>query len=292
MVNDVACINYDWFPTIAELCGIESIPEEVEGKSLLPVIMDNASTQHEVFHWKLGKQWAVRSGSWKLLGNPSDPSKKYPLDGENDQLFLVNLEQDVGEEFNVIKQHPEIAAELINKHLEWDFGTPSDIPVSLPPIQNLAVDAKIELTTQPHPSYQGAGAVTLINNLRGSYQFDDGQWLGFEGDDLDARINFDKPVEITKVTIRVLQDTGNWIFLPKSVLLKTGLGENKLKEVKLIQTDPKLFRKGFIIKEYEFEVEGLSQVLQLEIDNLGVCPDWHPGKGGKSWLFLDEIIVE
>ncbi len=137
MVNDVASINYDWFPTIAELCGIESIPEAVEGKSLLPVILDDAPSQHEVFHWKLGKQWAVRSGSWKLLGNPSDPSKKFPLDGENDQLFLVNLAEDIGEENNLIKQYPDIANELINKHLEWEFGNPSDIPVSLLSIKNL-----------------------------------------------------------------------------------------------------------------------------------------------------------
>ncbi|MCX6169376.1 MAG: hypothetical protein NTX65_08550 [Ignavibacteriales bacterium] len=26
--------------------------------------------------------------------------------------------------------------------------------------------------------------------------------------------------------------------------------------------------------------------------NVGRCPAWHPGAGGKSWIFVDEIIVE
>jgi hypothetical protein len=29
----------------------------------------------------------------------------------------------------------------------------------------------------------------------------------------------------------------------------------------------------------------------MEAKNIGVCPDWHPGKGEKAWIFVDEIIV-
>ena len=25
--------------------------------------------------------------------------------------------------------------------------------------------------------------------------------------------------------------------------------------------------------------------------NYGICPDWHLGSGGKTWLFVDEIII-
>ena len=26
--------------------------------------------------------------------------------------------------------------------------------------------------------------------------------------------------------------------------------------------------------------------------NRGVCPSWHPGAGGKAWIFADEISIE
>ena len=34
-----------------------------------------------------------------------------------------------------------------------------------------------------------------------------------------------------------------------------------------------------------------AKFIKFEIENLKKCPDWHPGKGGKAWLFLDEIYV-
>ena len=290
--SDIACINYDWFPTIAELCGIESIPDAVEGKSLLPVIMDKQSTQHDVFHWKLGRQWAVRSGSWKLIGNPSDPSNKYPLDGVNDQLFLVNIDKDPSESKNLIKEYPDIANELINKYLEWEFGLPTDIPVTLPPIDNLATGGNIRINNQPHNKYKCEGAKTLINNKQGSNMFDDGQWLGFEGDDLTAIISLGNAVRAKTVRVRFYQDTGSWIFLPEVVELRAGSNYGYLSRVEMIKTDPALFKKGFLLKEYVFNLDQDIRVLELKVDNLGVCPDWHPGKGGKTWLFIDEIIVE
>lgn len=24
----------------------------------------------------------------------------------------------------------------------------------------------------------------------------------------------------------------------------------------------------------------------------GIIPDWHPGKGGDAWIFVDEIVIE
>jgi hypothetical protein len=32
--------------------------------------------------------------------------------------------------------------------------------------------------------------------------------------------------------------------------------------------------------------------LRVEAVNIGVCPDWHPGKGQKAWIFIDEIVVK
>jgi len=35
-----------------------------------------------------------------------------------------------------------------------------------------------------------------------------------------------------------------------------------------------------------------ARYVRVYAENLGVCPPWHPGHGGKAWLFVDEIIVE
>ena len=66
----------------------------------------------------MGNQWAVREGDWKLLGNPTDPSKKAPI-GPEDKLFLANLKDDVGEMKNVAGAHPDVVRRLQKLHEEW-----------------------------------------------------------------------------------------------------------------------------------------------------------------------------
>jgi len=35
-----------------------------------------------------------------------------------------------------------------------------------------------------------------------------------------------------------------------------------------------------------------ARYVRIEAENVGICPDWHPGAGGKTWIFVDEIVVE
>ena len=79
----------------------------------MPVILDNqAPSQHNVVYWQVGShddpgaQWAVRKGSWKLIGNVKEPSGQ----GEQNDLpplFLSNLEEDVSEQNNLADSHPQ-----------------------------------------------------------------------------------------------------------------------------------------------------------------------------------------
>ncbi len=46
---------------------------------------------------------------------------------------------------------------------------------------------------------------------------------------------------------------------------------------------------------HEFNWEGKSipaHYIRVFAKNRGVCPHWHPGAGGKAWIFADEIVVE
>ena len=112
----------DWFPTIAELCEVDLPKRKLDGKSLVAVINSaKAASPHREFHWQMGKQWAVREGDWKLIGNPRDTSNLAPIT-KNDRLFLANLRDDVGERKNVASMHPEIVEKLRSAHENWQKG--------------------------------------------------------------------------------------------------------------------------------------------------------------------------
>ena len=105
----------DWFPTVAELCGVPLPNRDYDGKSLTSVLASaEASSPHDHFFWLLGRgpkaQWAVREGDWKLLGNATDRSATKQV--KVDPLFLVNLRKDISESRNVAGEHPQVVNRL------------------------------------------------------------------------------------------------------------------------------------------------------------------------------------
>ena len=125
-VRDQMGHGSDWFPTVAELCGVDIEGYDIDGKSLVKVLQnDKAESPHQRLIWANnvygGHRWAVREGDWKLLGNPSDSSKMAPIT-KDDKLFLVNMKEDSSEMTNIAKAHPEKVKALEKIYLDWKKG--------------------------------------------------------------------------------------------------------------------------------------------------------------------------
>lgn len=110
----------DWMPTLAELCGVPLLNRDIDGTSMLPVLKSaDAPSAHTTLHWTLGRQWAVRQGAWKLIGHVNDPVSGKQLSEEDKKLFLVNLDEDPGEQKNLVKAHPDQVKRLSALHEAW-----------------------------------------------------------------------------------------------------------------------------------------------------------------------------
>ncbi|MGA1771738.1 MAG: sulfatase [Flavobacteriaceae bacterium] len=121
---DAACIEMDWFATLAALTQTP-ITETIDGQNLLPLIENpKLPSPHKVMHWQFGSyddskaQWAIRKGDWKLIGNLNEPRGKNQKNFKAD-LFLVNLNEDPREQHNLVDQKPQITSELLELHQKW-----------------------------------------------------------------------------------------------------------------------------------------------------------------------------
>lgn len=141
--------------------------------------------------------------------------------------------------------------------------------------------------------YTGGGDHALVDRLRGGPDFRLGAWQGYEGNDLEAVIDLGESKQIRKVSLGCLQDNNSWIFFPVEVefaLSEDGKDFHHGAVVKNL-VPPK--EAGAMLKEFSQNYEGATaRFVRVRGRNIGTCPPWHKGAGGKAWLFADEISVE
>jgi arylsulfatase A len=120
-IRDQFAVVSDWIPTLAELCGIQPDIDDLDGKSLMQVINDpESASPHEghYYGWAFAGSWVIRKGSWKLHFNPRDASyPDRPYLGVD--YYLVNLDEDPGEQINLADQYPDKLKELQGDYQEW-----------------------------------------------------------------------------------------------------------------------------------------------------------------------------
>ena len=317
-VCDKMASTIDILPTIAAITDIQMDSTKIDGVNILPLLLDEKDANpRETFYYYYCKQLrAVRHGDWKLYfphkyrsyedvepGNDGFPGK---YDFKSCGLELYNLKTDISEKENVADKHPEIVEKLkkIAEKARYELGDAlTDVagaevrePGRLKPkqakvVKHKAVRKPISLKGNPHKSYKGEGASSLVNGFRGSFDCKDGQWLGFWGEDFEATVDLENVDFIKSVNVSFLQDQPSWIFFPENISISTSkdgkvFQNRKSQFVKLSNNDELEYRS------FKFEIENSIRYIKIEAKNIGKCPDWLSTDNGDAWLFIDEIVVK
>ena len=113
-----------------------------------------------------------------------------------------------------------------------------------------------------------------------------------EGVDLDATIDLGKNKNFSKISISFLQDENAWVWMPLEVDFYTSHNGKDFKKVGNTQNTIDEKQSGIIIHDFETKGKHEARYVRVVAKNRGICPSWHKGDGGKSWIFADEIVIE
>ena len=94
---------WDMLPTLCDSAGV-SIPEGLDGISVLPTLSARKRLEHPPFYWEFhekGFAQAIRHGSWKAVKNAGQTG-----------IELYDLGSDIGEKHDLAGQKSEVAAQL------------------------------------------------------------------------------------------------------------------------------------------------------------------------------------
>lgn len=151
----------------------------------------------------------------------------------------------------------------------------------------------IEYENKYSDSYNGGGDNSLFDGVLGTSYYHDGKWQGFHGNDAEVILDLKTEYEINQITAGFLQSSGVWIFHPIEVeffISQDGKNFSSIGKVDnpLIKHQVKQGIK-YITKKTSTKK---ARYIKVVAKNVGKCPDWHHAAGGKSWVFMDEIIID
>ena len=152
---------------------------------------------------------------------------------------------------------------------------------SLAPQKNLAVNAKIIYNRPVSPYYKGNGTQTLIDGKLGGWNYGDGRWQGFIGNDcLDVTIDLGKSRTIRKIATDFLQCSRPDIFYPAHYQVSISSDGQHFKKIFQKQHEVDLLP---LVETRYWEWRGKQKARYIRIE---------AGNGQKGgWIFVDEIKV-
>jgi hypothetical protein len=150
----------------------------------------------------------------------------------------------------------------------------------------------ITLHTSYANQYAAGGDNALIDYQRGATNFRTGSWQGYEQVDLDAVIDLGRVEPIERISAGFLQDIRSWIWFPTEVEYAVSEDGERYTVVARIQNEFPDDRYGAFTRELSADIATSARYVRVRARNYRECPEWHPGAGGKTWIFVDEITIK
>lgn len=147
------------------------------------------------------------------------------------------------------------------------------------------------LKTPPSKSYNQGGNRAWNNGIYGSdTRFNDGEWLGWNGQDFEGTVDLESVQPIHSVTARFFNKPSSWIYMPAWVSLAVSDNGVDFKEISK-QTSFQTDKDGLQVLKIDLS-DVSARYIKVIAKNYGIIPKGGAGEGNPAWLFVDELKVD
>lgn len=158
--------------------------------------------------------------------------------------------------------------------------------------ENLAKGAKVKLLTKPK-KYAAENPQVLTDGAFGGASFF-ANWLGFEGNNMEAVIDLGNMKAISYIEVSYLQVTNHIVFFPDEVDFAVSADGINFKTISRLKPPSILSKQSKMNDIASFAANFNPQkarFIKIVAKNKGKAPIWHNAAGLPAWIFADEVIV-
>jgi hypothetical protein len=147
-----------------------------------------------------------------------------------------------------------------------------------------------------NPQYR-PGDASLVDGVYGDVDWRKGEWTGIQGQDAIIELEHPKAIKAREIEVDVslLKDIKSWIALPEAIEVTCVFANAAVQtqhidlgDVARSESPSAVFRKtvGFTGPK-----GAKLKSVRVKLANPGILPSWHPGAGGETFVFVDELTV-
>jgi len=290
-------------------------PDVMQGKTTTELIgpFDVAATVASIFgckipHYWIGSNIETAFGENNGLLKSFTPKPAITVDSVNEHFSFLkcrikNGNNEIKSRIGSLKKESwkPYVGQIQLAHGDTLFATvflenePTEISQYHKPfISHKGLFSKVQLKRLPDEKYASKGMGSLVNGLLANpASFKDIEWLGFQGNDLEATIVLPREQDIHQVTLRFLENIKSWIFLPKAIRIYISDNGKTFSKVASLENPFQVNIESAAIHDLNIDMENRNaRYLKIIAENYGRLPQWHSGAGEQAWLFTDEIIIQ
>jgi len=160
-------------------------------------------------------------------------------------------------------------------------------------LPNKAKGKKVDLLTQPK-KYANEDPQVLTDGSLGGNGFY-ANWLGFEGNNLEAVIDLETEQDISTISMAYLKVTNHLVFYPLEVSYFYSNDTINFTKLGTVPNKDPLTKKTKVNEIQYFNLEfnaTKARFVKVVAKNMKEAPYWHHGSGLPGWIFADEIIID
>ncbi|MFZ9681084.1 MAG: GH92 family glycosyl hydrolase [Bacteroidia bacterium] len=151
---------------------------------------------------------------------------------------------------------------------------------------------RMEVTHAPNPQYTAGGLLALVDGVQGEEDWRKGGWHGVQGQPFELVMTLPERTFLRSINVGFLQDVRSWIVFPSK--LNIWVREDQSKEWEFWgSTQPRLGVRDWTVTRDDLGVSKNKPIkagqIKILAEQYGPLPEGHPGVGGQSFLFVDEI---
>ena len=183
-----------------------------------------------------------------------------------------------------------VAVPSIEEKYRYDAVFPEDFGKCSNAVGTPAMHA--HPNTPYHHSYTAGGDDGLVDGIRGKLNWRVKGWQGYRGTEVDIVVDLLAEKEISSVTVGLLQDMNNYIWMPGSIDVYTSVDGVNYNLAGSVKSEVAIDEPRTLIQDWTVSFDSTpARYVRVCAHPFGEIPSWHRGYGDKSFIFIDEIMI-